>query len=102
MSIWMVEGAISRLFGMRIQEVVMTVTTTNAQIARTHMEPLLTVKDLESLFRVNRRTITRLCHMGQLPRPLKIGGSNRWKVKDIEHALMVLEDREQEEVIEVK
>ena len=59
-------------------------------VARAHLEPLLTVEDLERMLRVDRRTIARLCKKGQLPPPLKLGGSNRWRVKDIEDALELL------------
>ena len=58
--------------------------------ARAHLEPLLTVEDLERMLRVDRRTIARLCKKGQLPPPLKLGGSNRWRAKDIEDALELL------------
>ena len=59
-------------------------------VARAHLEPLLTVEDLERMLRVDRRTIARLCKKGQLPPPLKLGGSNRWRVQDIEDALELL------------
>ena len=36
-----------------------------------------TVADLERLLRVDRRTVARLVKRGQLPPPLKLGGSNR-------------------------
>jgi predicted DNA-binding transcriptional regulator AlpA len=62
----------------------------SAVVARAHLEPLLTVEDLEQMLRVDRRTIARLCKKGQLPPPLKLGGSNRWRVKDIEDALELL------------
>jgi predicted DNA-binding transcriptional regulator AlpA len=55
--------------------------------ARAPLEPLLTVDDLETLLRVDRRTISRLCKGGQLPRPLKLGGSNRWRPEDIADAI---------------
>ena len=51
------------------------------------LEPLLTIADLERLLRVDRRTVRRLWERGQLPPPLKIGGSNRWKKRDIEQFL---------------
>ena len=56
-------------------------------VARAHLEPLLTVEDLERMLRVDRRTIARLCKKGQLPPPLKLGGSNRWRVRDMEQIL---------------
>lgn len=59
----------------------------SAEIARAPIEPLLTVENLERLFRVHRRTIARLVKRGELPPPLKVGGSNRWKGEDIEEAL---------------
>jgi predicted DNA-binding transcriptional regulator AlpA len=58
--------------------------------ARAHLEPLLTADDLERLLRVDRRTIARLCKRGQLPAPLKLGGSNRWKAEDVAGAIDVL------------
>lgn len=45
--------------------------------------PLLKIKDLEGILRIDRRTIFRLCHNGQLPPPLRIGGGLRWKAEDI-------------------
>jgi predicted DNA-binding transcriptional regulator AlpA len=55
--------------------------------ARALLEPLLKVEDLERLLRVDRRTVARLCKHGRLPRPIKIGGGNRWKVQDIREAI---------------
>jgi predicted DNA-binding transcriptional regulator AlpA len=51
------------------------------------LEPLLTTHDLERLLQVDRRTITRLVQRGVLPRPLKLGGSNRWRPEDISAAI---------------
>jgi predicted DNA-binding transcriptional regulator AlpA len=55
--------------------------------ARASLEPLLKIEDLEAMLRVNRRTITRLCKRGLLPLPIKIGGSNRWRRRDLEQIL---------------
>jgi predicted DNA-binding transcriptional regulator AlpA len=55
--------------------------------ARSGLEPLLTVEDLEGLLRVHRRTIARLCQRGELPPPIKIGGSNRWRAEEIQRVL---------------
>jgi excisionase family DNA binding protein len=51
------------------------------------LEPLLTTPDLERLLKVDRRTITRLVKRGELPAPLKLGGSNRWRAEDIHAAI---------------
>jgi len=51
------------------------------------LEPLLTTSDLERLLKVDRRTITRLVKRGELPAPLKLGGSNRWRPEDINAAI---------------
>jgi predicted DNA-binding transcriptional regulator AlpA len=56
-------------------------------VERAPLQPLLTVEDLERLLRVDRRTVARLCKRGQLPVPLKLGGSNRWRAEDITKAL---------------
>jgi predicted DNA-binding transcriptional regulator AlpA len=59
-------------------------------IPRAPLEPLLTVADLERLLRVGRRTVERLCKRGRLPRPLKLGGQNRWRPGDVAAALDAL------------
>jgi predicted DNA-binding transcriptional regulator AlpA len=61
-----------------------------SEAARTSLEPLLTVEDLERLLRVDRRTIARLWKKGQIPPPLKLGGSNRWTAADVAHAIEAL------------
>jgi predicted DNA-binding transcriptional regulator AlpA len=61
--------------------------TVNVTDSARPLEPLLTVEDLERLLRVDRRTVRRLWKRGQLPQPLKLGGSNRWKAEDIAAAL---------------
>jgi predicted DNA-binding transcriptional regulator AlpA len=55
--------------------------------ARTQMDPLLTVEDLERLLRVDRRTLSRLWKSGRFPKPLKLGGSNRWRAEDVARAI---------------
>lgn len=52
---------------------------------------LLAVRDLEKLLLVDRRTVYRMCELGQLPRPFKIGGANRWKADAV---LQVIEKAE--------
>jgi predicted DNA-binding transcriptional regulator AlpA len=66
-------------------------------VARAPLEPLLTVTDLERILRVDKRTIARLCKRGQLPRPLKIGGSNRWKAEALTAALEGIESGQKRE-----
>jgi predicted DNA-binding transcriptional regulator AlpA len=62
----------------------MTATTKkNAYTARAALKPLLTVKDLERLLRVDRRTVARLCKKGEFPRPMKLGGGNRWRAEEV-------------------
>ena len=57
-------------------------------------EPLLTVEDLEQMLRVDRRTVMRLCKRGLLPKPMKLGGGNRWRKEDVLDALDVLHSKE--------
>jgi predicted DNA-binding transcriptional regulator AlpA len=57
------------------------------------LEPLLTTPDLERLLKVDRRTILRLIKHGQLPQPVKLGGSNRWRPIDILAAIDALDHR---------
>jgi predicted DNA-binding transcriptional regulator AlpA len=51
------------------------------------LEPLLTMSDLERLLRVDQRTVYRLVERGQFPRPLKVGGQNRWMPEEVASAL---------------
>jgi predicted DNA-binding transcriptional regulator AlpA len=62
------------------------------------LEPLLTTADLERLLRVDRRTITRLVKRGELPAPLKLGGSNRWRPQDIKAVIDRLGQRAGREI----
>jgi predicted DNA-binding transcriptional regulator AlpA len=64
----------------------MTIQTIDSAV-RAPLEPLLTIEDLERLLRVNRRTVARLCQRGQLPKPMKLGGSNRWRAEEIAETL---------------
>jgi excisionase family DNA binding protein len=65
----------------------MTTTTTKTDAARTELEPLLTIEDLERLLRVDKRTIRRLWERGEIPAPMKIGHANRWRMKDLKQIL---------------
>jgi predicted DNA-binding transcriptional regulator AlpA len=77
--------------------------TTNVTDSARTLEPLLTVEDLERLLPVDRRTVRRLWKRNQLPQPLKLGGSNRWKAEDIAAALDKLQQRHRrEELVPVK
>jgi predicted DNA-binding transcriptional regulator AlpA len=69
----------------------------SARATNCGLEPLLTIADLEQLLRVDRRTVSRLCEQGKLPRPIKIGGSNRWTVKAIESVLASHDDKDYED-----
>lgn len=40
---------------------------------------LLSAKDLAAMLGVSRRTVSRLKSAGKLPRPIRIGGSERWR-----------------------
>lgn len=56
-------------------------------------EPLLTVEDLELILKVHARTVMRLCKKGHLPKPMKLGGGNRWRKEDVVAALDVLNSK---------
>jgi predicted DNA-binding transcriptional regulator AlpA len=55
--------------------------------ARIVVDRLLTVRDLEHLLQINKRSVPRLCQRGLLPMPLKLGGGNRWRACDIVAAI---------------
>ena len=57
------------------------------QAATLLFQPLLTTSDLEKQLKVDRRTVTRLVKRGELPMPMKLGGSNRWRPEDISATL---------------
>ena len=44
---------------------------------------LISVKEAAKLMAISRRTLERLVSVGDLPRPLKIGGCSRFRIKDI-------------------
>jgi len=45
---------------------------------------LLTAKDAAKLCRLSKRSWFRLSSAGKIPAPVRIGGSVRWRQKDIE------------------
>ncbi len=45
---------------------------------------LLTAKDATKLCRLSKRSWFRLSSAGRIPRPVRIGGSVRWRQSDIE------------------
>jgi excisionase family DNA binding protein len=62
-------------------------TPNGAASARAGLRPLLTVNDVAACLRVTPRTVARMVRRGELPRPLKLGGSIRWQPEAIEAAL---------------
>jgi predicted DNA-binding transcriptional regulator AlpA len=64
-----------------------TTVSTEQNCARSGLQPLLTVVDLERLFRMTSRNIRKLWEAGKFPRPFKVGGSNRWRPEDVEEAI---------------
>ena len=57
------------------------------QAATKLFQPLLTVSDLEALLKVKRETVKNLVKRGELPMPIKLGGSNRWRPEEISATL---------------
>jgi len=55
--------------------------------AEMHPQPLLKIGELEYILRIDRRTVFRLCQTGQLPKPIRIGGSRRWRKQDIDRLI---------------
>lgn len=59
----------------------------NGQAQARIWEPLLKIADVEGITRLDRRTIFRLCLSGEFPKPIRIGGSRRWRKDDIERLM---------------
>lgn len=59
----------------------------NDSAVNKRLEPTLKIADVERIMRIDRRTIFRLLQLGQFPQPIRIGGSRRWRVEDIEQLL---------------
>jgi predicted DNA-binding transcriptional regulator AlpA len=47
------------------------------------LDPLLTRNDLEAILQVGERTIRRLVATGQFPRPIRLGGTLRWRKEEV-------------------
>lgn len=45
---------------------------------------LLTSQDVAERLSISERSVWRLSSSGQIPKPVKVGGSTRWRVSDIE------------------
>ena len=57
--------------------------TDHATTQSTHMNRLLRMRDLIELTALSRPTIYREMAAGNFPRPLRIGGNNRWPLAEI-------------------
>ena len=55
------------------------------------MEELLTIDDLSKLLKIDRKGAYARLEKGQLPKPLRIGKSLRWRVESVRKWI---EDRE--------
>ncbi len=51
------------------------------------LQPLLTSADLRRLYRLSQRSISRFVASGRLPKPVKVGGVNRWLAEEVRQHL---------------
>lgn len=53
--------------------------------AGNHHDPmkLITISELADLLRISERSVWRLVSSGQMLKPLRIGGSVRWRLADV-------------------
>jgi len=58
------------------------------------MQKLLTTEDVAEALQLSIRTIQIMVKRGDLPRPIKIGGSVRWRAEDLEAAFAALNTRD--------
>jgi predicted DNA-binding transcriptional regulator AlpA len=58
----------------------------------TTLDPLLTRFDLERLLQVGERTIRHWVSLGTFPRPIKLGGTHRWRLEDVRSFLAQLRE----------
>ena len=52
--------------------------------AKDPRDALLTAKDLAGLLNVDIRTLRRLRHLGDVPKPITVGGVLRWRPDDVD------------------
>ncbi|HNR30174.1 MAG TPA: helix-turn-helix domain-containing protein [Candidatus Hydrogenedentes bacterium] len=52
--------------------------------AMENADQLMTVKEVAQTLRLSERTVWRFADSGQLPRPVALGGSRRWRRSDID------------------
>lgn len=50
----------------------------------TEKAQLLTVEDVAGLLKLHVRSVWRAASAGLLPKPIKVGGSTRWRLVDIQ------------------
>ncbi|MFO0941532.1 MAG: helix-turn-helix domain-containing protein [Pirellulales bacterium] len=51
--------------------------------AEPQLPSLLTIQELAAVLKISQRSIWRLVSNGQLVKPIRIGGSVRWRVQDV-------------------
>ena len=48
------------------------------------VDTLLTAEDLAQMLKVSERTLWRLLSAGRVPNPVRIGGSTRWRLVEVQ------------------
>lgn len=48
------------------------------------VDTLLTAEDLAQMLKVSERTLWRLLSAGRIPNPVRIGGSTRWRLAEVQ------------------
>lgn len=54
---------------------------------------MLTVNDLMAMFNIKRTAVYGLVERGEIPKPLKVGGSSRWLPDEIDAAIDAMKVR---------
>lgn len=58
-------------------------TTIVGSVAAEEHDSLLRVRDVSSILKLSIRQVWRLSSSGQIPKPIKVGNSTRWRLRDI-------------------
>ncbi|MCC6970887.1 MAG: helix-turn-helix domain-containing protein [Phycisphaerales bacterium] len=58
--------------------------TSRSRILPSHLPTLLRARDVAALLAISVRCVWRLAASGDLPRPIRLGGSTRWRAHELE------------------
>lgn len=62
----------------------MRTSTTGPRSAEGNLPRMITINELATILGMSKRTVWRLLSAGEIPEPVRLGGSTRWPLAQVE------------------